>query len=92
MLAGSSKAAAEANCGSGNSSQQCSPCKNNGRAADAGSSSNADEQLVLKLLQELPQLQVLHLKQCSHLQQGGWVLARQCCGKDGCAAVVVLRH
>jgi hypothetical protein len=47
--------------------------------------------LVLQLLQELPQLQVMQLKQCSHLQQGGWVLAGHCCGRGGGAAVVVSR-
>jgi hypothetical protein len=61
-------------------------------AAPSSSSSNADEQLVLQLLQELPQLQVLQLKQCSYLQQGGWLLSGQCCGRDGGAAVVVSKH
>jgi hypothetical protein len=60
--------------------------------SSSSSSSNADEQLVLQLLQELPQLQVLQLKQCSYLQQGGWLLSGQCCGRDGGAAVVVSKH
>jgi hypothetical protein len=61
-------------------------------AASSSTSSSADEQLVLQLLQELPQLELLQLKQCSYLQQGGWVLAGQCCGTDSGAAVVVSKH
>jgi hypothetical protein len=60
--------------------------------SSSSSSSNADDQLVLQLLQELPQLQVVQLKQCSYLQQGGWLLAGQSCGRDGGAAVVVSKH
>ncbi|KAF6255453.1 hypothetical protein COO60DRAFT_1702842 [Scenedesmus sp. NREL 46B-D3] len=79
--------AASSRCSSSSTTQQCKVLK--AGAAVSNSSSNEDEQLVVQLLRVAPQLQVLQLKQCSHLLQGGWVLAARCCGRDGGAAVVV---
>jgi hypothetical protein len=46
-----------------------------------------DEVIVVKLLQELPRLQVLQLYRCRHLQGEGQGLAQHCCGRYSPAAV-----